>query len=116
MKVYTRTTASIVIVDVEGAIDGETAGPSPLLEGVRAVLDGGASCLLLDVDRLTTADSLTLAVLVQAYVTATRRGGTLKLVGVAPRLRDLLHVTKLDKVIEIFASKDAALASFVLPT
>jgi|SRR6516165_1153505 anti-anti-sigma factor len=116
MNVHTRTTASIVIVDVEGAVEGETAGPSPLLERVRALLDEGASCLLLNVDHLASANSLTLGLLVQAYVTATRRGRTLKLVGVAPPLRHLLQVTKLDKVVETFDSEEAALASFVLRT
>ena len=45
-------------------------------------------------------DSLLLGELVQAYASAIKRGATLKLLNVSKRLKDLLAVTRLDKVLE----------------
>ena len=44
-------------------------------------------------------DSMLLGELVHAYVTAVKRGATLKLINVTSRLRELLRVTKLDRVL-----------------
>lgn len=114
MHLETRTTASVAIIDISGRLEHEAPGPSPLALCVTAILESGSSRFLLDVGRVETADSLTIATLAQAYVTTTRRGGTLKLLHVPPRVRYLLHITKLDRVIEIFDSEDVALASFGL--
>ena len=57
--------------------------------------------ILLDVSRLTHCNSMTLGAIVQTYVSAVNNGGSLKLVNVRRRFRELLAVTKIDKVIEI---------------
>ena len=113
MKLEARTNGPVVIVEVEGPLDSETGGAAELLARLREILDGEASCLLLDVGQIPTADSLTLGAFVQAHVSAVRRGRTLKLLHVRPRLRELLRVTKLDRAIELFDSEEAAVASVV---
>ena len=45
-------------------------------------------------------DSLLLGELVQAYASALRRGATLRLANTTRRLRELLSVTKLDRVLK----------------
>jgi anti-anti-sigma regulatory factor len=50
-------------------------------------------------------DSMLLGELVQAYVTAAKRGATLRLINITSRLRELLRVTKLDGVLHS-ADKD----------
>jgi len=57
-------------------------------------------------------DSAGLGELVQAYVTARKRDGSLKLLNVTKRLRDLLVVTRLLTVFETFDSEEEAIASF----
>ena len=111
MKLDVRRKGSVAIVDIEGPLDGEAGGPSELRARVREILDGGASGLVLNVDRIPTTDSLTLAAVVQAHIDASRRGLALKLLRAGPRLRELLRVTKLDTVIELFDSEEAAVAS-----
>jgi len=44
---------------------------------------------------------MTLGAIVQTYVSAVRGGGTVKLTNVSKRFRDLLTVTKLDRIMEI---------------
>jgi anti-sigma B factor antagonist len=46
------------------------------------------------------------------HATTTRQGGSLKLLNVTKRLRDLLVVTKLLVVFDAFDSESDALASF----
>jgi anti-anti-sigma regulatory factor len=60
---------------------------------------------------LSSVDSLWLGAVVQGYTTAVRRGGTIKLVHVSKRFRELLAVTKLNHVLEAFESEDEAIAT-----
>ena len=61
---------------------------------------------------MSYVDSAGLGELVQAYVTARKRDGSLKLLNVTKRLRDLLVVTRLLTVFETFDSEEEAIASF----
>ncbi|HEV3141748.1 MAG TPA: STAS domain-containing protein [Vicinamibacterales bacterium] len=89
-----------IVVAVEPGGDNELEPPAFLIRGVRALLDEGYRQIFLDVARLTSIDSLLLAAIVQSYVSAVKRGGTVKLLNPPKRLRELMTVTKLDKVIE----------------
>ena len=89
-----------VVVDVAAAIDAAPSQPQLLAEQVRRLLEDGAHYLLLNLINLTYADSLVLGAVMQAYATAVGRGATVKLINTSKRFRELLAVTKLDRVIE----------------
>ncbi|HEY6213611.1 MAG TPA: STAS domain-containing protein [Vicinamibacterales bacterium] len=89
-----------IVVKVEAGGDTELEPPAFLIRGVRALLDEGYREVFLDVSLLKSFDSLLLAAIVQSYVSAVKRGATLKVLNPPKRLRDLLVVTKLDRVIE----------------
>ena len=55
---------------------------------------------MLDVSQVSYMDSMLLGELVNAYLAAVTRGARLKLVNVTSRLRELLRVTKLDRVLQ----------------
>jgi len=93
-----------IVVAVEPGGDNDLEPPAFLIRGVRALLDQGYRQVFLDVARLTKIDSLLLAAVVEVYVSAVKRGGTVKLLNPPRRLRELLAVTKLDKVIDSVAS------------
>ena len=57
-------------------------------------------------------DSAGLSEIVQAYVSTENRGGSLRLVHVTTRLRDLLVITKLSTVVDTYDNEADALASF----
>ncbi len=94
-----------VVVDVRAVIDAAPGRPHVLTERVRGLLEGGAHYVLLNVVIITYADSLVLGAVIQAYAAAIRRGATLKLVNTSQRVRQLLAITKLDKVIETVESE-----------
>ena len=89
-----------VVVDVRALISRDPAQTHALTDRVRLLLRDGCNYILLNVAQLSYADSLTLGAIVQAYATAVRQGALLKIVNPTPRLRELLAVTKLDRVIE----------------
>ncbi len=92
--------AKPVVVDVRDTLDREPTRPQVLTEHVRGLLEQGAHYILLNVVNLTYADSLVLGAVMQAYASAMARGATLKLTNTTARFRQLLAVTKLDRVIE----------------
>ncbi len=102
----TDPTIQPVVVDVRAVIDAEPGRPHVLTERVRGLLEGGAHYVLLNVVNLTYADSLVLGAVIQAYAAAMRQGATLKLVNTSHRFRQLLAITKLDRLIETVERPD----------
>jgi anti-anti-sigma factor len=96
-----------VIVDVRATIDAEPSRPQVLTDRVRSLLEDGAHYILLNVVNITYADSLVLGAVMQAYASAIRHGATLKLTNTSQRFRQLLAMTKLDRVIETIDTTDA---------
>jgi anti-anti-sigma factor len=92
--------AKPIVVDVVETLQREPARPQVLTDQVRHLLEEGAHYILLNVVNLTYADSIVLGAVMQSYATAIRRGATLKLVNTTARFRQLLSVTKLDRIIE----------------
>ena len=93
-----------VIVDVPCPVERESGDYAVLRDGVRRLLGEGCKLILVNVAQVTYGDSVLLGAIMQAYTSAIRQGATLKLLHVSERFRDLLAVTKLDRVIE---SEDA---------
>jgi len=85
---------------VRAAIDAAPSHPQILTEQVRALLEQGAHYILLNLINVTYADSLVLGAVMQAYASAIGRGATVKLINTGRRFRELLAVTKLDRVVE----------------
>jgi anti-anti-sigma regulatory factor len=93
-----------IVVTVEPGADDELEPPAFLIRGVRSLLEEGYREILLDVSRLKKFDSLLLAAIVQVYVSAVKRGATVKVLDPPKRLRELMAVTRLDTVIESASS------------
>ena len=108
MKLSERTRGDIVVIEVHGPLVRDEAEPLVLLAALRAGLARGHTCILLDVAEVSLVDSLWLGALLQGYTTAIQRGGTIKLLHTSRRFRELLAVTKLDRVLESFESEEAA--------
>ena len=86
------------------------------IDGVQALvrehLSAGTLRFIVDLDGCQWIDSSGLGELVKSLVAVMRQGGNLKLSGVSPRLRNVLEVTNLTSVFEIYPSEAAALESY----
>jgi len=89
-----------VVIDVRGATAGDLDAPGVLRDRLRALAARGYNVILLNVADVVHVDSVLLGAIVQAYAATIRSGGTLKLMNASKRLRDLLRVTKLDRIID----------------
>jgi anti-sigma B factor antagonist len=78
---------------------------------VRELL-AGAKAVVLNLAAVSYMDSGGLSSLMGAYTSARMRDGHLKLAGLAPRIRDLLRVTKLLGVFEVYDTVEAAVRDF----
>ena len=94
-------------------------GPITLGEGTRKFralmqdkLQSGKKNILLNMAEVYYMDSSGLGELVAAYTSASRQGAALKLMKLAPRVRDLVQLTKVYQVFEVFNDEDSAVRSF----
>lgn len=111
MKIETRKEGSVTILEPHGKITiGE--GDVALRDAVLQVLDDDAKHLLIDLHATTTIDSSGIGELVSAYHTVKRRGGALKLLNLPPKVHDILQITQLVTVFEVFDDEVEALMSF----
>lgn len=111
MTVEERVFGEITILDVEGRMSAESPD-RPVRVTVRGLLQQGRKQFLLNLDGVPYIDSSGLADILEAYATTIRQGGGFKLEHVSPHVRELLKVTALSAVLEVFESEVDALASF----
>jgi anti-sigma B factor antagonist len=111
MTLSERSVGSVTILDVVGDVKLDE-GAGQLRDKVRSLLQQGKNHLLVNLGAVPYIDSAGLGELVQAYAVAGRQGGALKLVNATKRLRDLLVITKLATVFEMYDDEAAGLASF----
>jgi anti-sigma B factor antagonist len=110
LKLNTRTlNDGIVVVDCMGrVVFGEES--SELRERVRALISPDAR-IVLNLGEVTYIDSGGLGTLVSLYTTARNAGASIKLAKLTRKVGDLLQVTKLLTVFEVYDSEEEAVQS-----
>ena len=105
--------------EVKGVLVVHLQGPITLGQGtellrslVQEALDTGKKNILLNLSEVFYIDSSGLGELVAAYTTATHRGGRLKLMKLTPRVRDVVQLTKVYRIFEVYNDEEAAVQSF----
>ncbi len=111
MRVTTRTRGDVTIIDLNGKIT-IGSGDIALRNAVHQAIDSGATKVLINLHEVTTIDSSGVGELVSAYTTATNRGVRLKLVNLPDKVADILTVTQLITVFDVYESEDDAIAAF----
>jgi anti-sigma B factor antagonist len=94
-----RSAEPIVVVNPQGRVTPEGDSVTRLRDRLVSSIEHGQKSIVLDLGQVSYMDSMLLGELVHAYVAAVKRGATLKLINVTSRLRELLRVTKLDRVL-----------------
>ena len=108
---HVRPVQDVSVVDVSGRITiGE--GATTLRNAIRAMAQEGKKSILLNLGDVGYIDSSGLGALVSSFATMTSVGGRLKLCNLNSRIKDLLLITKLLTVFEVFDDEAAALKSF----
>ena len=112
MQLEQRIVNNVAVVKVTGDITLNKGADVQLKDKIQSLVQQGHKNVLVDLSGVSYVDSAGLGELVQAFVTTKNRGGSLKLLNVTKRLRDLLVVTKLLTVFDTYDTEADALASF----
>ena len=111
MKASTRQVDGVTIVDLSGRITlGE--GSVILRDTVKDLLGKGQKKILLNLGDVSYIDSSGIGELVSAFTSVRNQAGQLKLLNLTKKVHDLLQITKLYTVFEVFDDEATAIASF----
>jgi anti-sigma B factor antagonist len=107
----TRQVGDVTVIDATGRITlGE--GSSTFRDTLRDLMAKGQKKLLLNLADVTYIDSSGIGELVSGFTTVTNQGGRLKLLRLTKRVKDLLQITKLYTVFEVYDDEAEAVRSF----
>ncbi|MGH9841136.1 MAG: STAS domain-containing protein [Blastocatellia bacterium] len=111
LEIRERNVGDVVILEMFGRITiGE--GSVQMRDAVSQLLDAGRNKIILNLGGVTYMDSSGIGELVSRYTTTKNTGGRLKLLSLTKKIKDLLMITKLLTVFEIYEDEQAALDSF----
>lgn len=111
VKISNRQVGEVVVVDVSGRITlGE--GSSALRDILRDLTAKGNKKILLNLSDVTYIDSSGIGELVSGFTSVANQGGTMKLLGLTKRVKDLLQITKLYTVFDVHEEEPHAIRSF----
>lgn len=113
-QINERRFGAVTILDLDGEL--RAGGSRILLNGAIKRLSGeGRNQILLNLSGLSAIDASGLGELLQNNVGLNEGGGQLKLLRPARALREMLLMTKLLSVFDIFESEPEAVAAFARP-
>ena len=109
LNVKTRKVDGVVIVDMSGRL---TIGEPVLLlrETLRVAVSDDVKQFILNLGEVSYIDSSGLGELVSAYTTIRNRQGDVKLLNLTAKAKDLLQMTKLLTVFDVYDDEGTALA------
>ncbi|GBC80412.1 Anti-sigma-B factor antagonist [bacterium HR09] len=111
MKGSFRDVQGVRVLDLSGKIT-IGAGDVELRRLVEEALAAGKTNILVNLKDVTHIDSSGIGELVACFTTVKRRGGSMKLVNLPPKINDILQVTQLITVFDVFDNEAEALKSF----
>ena len=113
VRITERQVGKVSILDMEGDI---RIGGSriALRDAIRSLITQGQTQVLVNLARVERIDSCGLGELVSSFVTLTTGGGKIKLLNLSQRVREVMTITKLLTVFDVFENEQKAVESFDL--
>lgn len=109
MEIKTRLKDKVVILDLDGCIDENSAN---LIEIIGQCLHDSYSDILCNFEEVEFINYMGISVMVIAYKEVMNNKGRMKFVNIPIHLRGLFSISGLDRVIDIYAREDLAINSF----
>ena len=111
MRATYRDAGGVTVVDIGGRITlGE--GRALLRRTIKDLLAEGRNKIVLNLGDVNYIDSSGIGELVTAFTTVRKTGGELKLLHLTKKVHDLLQLTKLFTVFEVFSDENTVIRSF----
>jgi anti-sigma B factor antagonist len=106
-----RRVGDVTVLDLKGRV---RVGGSALAlhKAIRCLVEEGKTQILLNLSGVVHIDSSGLGELISSHVTLNNKGGVIKLAHLTERLQNLMMITKLLMVFDVYDNEAKALASF----
>lgn len=111
MTFPSRTRDDVTILEPSGKIT-IGRGDIALRDSVDQIMTDGSNKIVVDFRKVTRMDSSGMAELVAAFKRVTESGGQVKLLRLPSNIRDVLTITQIAQVFDIFDDEDEAVGSF----
>ncbi|MFQ5926189.1 MAG: STAS domain-containing protein [Terriglobia bacterium] len=111
LEMSERRVDEVVVLELSGRL---TLGPDcdSFDKRVQELMRGGNRAILLQCEKLSGIDSQGIKCLVRAAERVREQGGRLKFCAISRRVREVLQITHVWEVLEIFPGEAEALTSF----
>jgi anti-sigma B factor antagonist len=107
-----REVGPVTIIDLSGKISlGE--GSALLRRTIRELLETGQTRILLNLGDVNYIDSAGIGELVSGFTAVRSRNGELKLLNLTKKVNDLLQITKLFTVFDVYTDEGTAVRSYL---
>jgi anti-anti-sigma factor len=111
LDIQRRDRDAVVILDLSGRLT--TGGGDALIkQTLREVAEQGHTKVVLNLEDLNFLDSSGLGSLVKASKDLESRGGLLRIVNARGPVRNVLQITRLDRIFPDYQDEEKAIASF----
>ena len=114
MTLHERAIGDVTILDIGGRITIQD-GADPFRDAVRQLVRQDRVKLVLNLHDTPYIDSTALGEIIRTYTSAVRKGGSLKLLNVTTHVHQLLVITRLLTVFDLFDDEAEAVKSFGVP-
>ena len=112
IKARTVQNGRIAIIDVKGSLigDGDT---DALREAVADFIEQGNKCLVINLAKVNYINSSGIGAIIASHASYVKNGGAVKLAGISNNVQNLLVVTKLIDVFDVYDKVDEAVNTFL---
>ncbi len=107
---YDEIDNDVLIITADGGLNADTS--EQFVQSIEKLVDGGLKKIIVDCDKLDYISSSGLRVLVRLHNRMKRQGSDVKLASVKGPMPDVLQVTGLNKLFEIYPDVNRARLAF----
>ena len=111
VNIHERRIGDVTVLDMDGNIRIGGANVA-LQKALRSLVDEGRNQIVLNLARVAYIDSSGLGELISGHVTLSKKGGQIKLLHLTQRLHELMTITKLLTIFDVFDEESEAVDSF----
>lgn len=114
MSIRSRTVQNgkVAIIEIKGALVGDE-DTDRFRETIADFIEQGNKCLVVNMQRVNYMNSSGVGALIAAHTSYTKSGGEVRLAGIGNNVQNLLMVTRLIDVFDVYDNVDEAIESFL---
>ena len=114
LNIQERRIGDVTVLDMDGHI--RIGGSNVALKkAILGLVGEGRNQIVLNLARVAYIDSSGLGELISGHVTLNNKGGQIKLLNLTQRLQELMTITKLLTIFDVYEDESKAVDSFKVP-